>query len=77
MTEYIIILGHHYCASGRGWLENVHNNGMPRPSDGSATYARMTMYVDDSTLYMSASKVSELNEILNKELQSVSEWLKT
>ena len=37
--------------------------------------ARTTMYVNDSTLYMSAPKVSELTEILNKELPSVSEWV--
>ena len=34
----------------------------------------MTMYADDSTLYMSAPKASELTEFLNKKLQSVSEW---
>ena len=33
--------------------------------------ARLTMYEDDSTLYMSAPKASELTEI-EKELQSVS-----
>jgi hypothetical protein len=32
--------------------------------------ARMTMYADDSALYMSAPKASELTEILNKELQN-------
>jgi hypothetical protein len=34
--------------------------------------ARMVMYEDDTTLYMSAPKASELTEIQNKELQSVS-----
>lgn len=37
--------------------------------------ARMTMYAADSTPYMSASKASELTEIQNKDLQSLSEWL--
>ena len=37
--------------------------------------ARRTKYTDDSTLYMSAPKASELTEILNKELQSVPEWV--
>ena len=35
----------------------------------------MTMYADDSTLYMSAPEASELTEIPNKDLQSVSEWV--
>jgi hypothetical protein len=35
----------------------------------------MTIYVADSTLYMSAPNASELTEILTKELQSVSEWV--
>ena len=36
--------------------------------------ARM-MYADDSKIYMSAPKANELTEILNKELQTVSEWV--
>ena len=35
----------------------------------------MTMYACDSTLYMSAHKARELTGILNKVLQSVSEWV--
>jgi hypothetical protein len=31
-------LRHHYGATDRGLLENVHNNDMMRPSDGGATY---------------------------------------
>ena len=33
--------------------------------------ARMTMYADDSTLYMSAPKASEITEILNNESFSI------
>jgi hypothetical protein len=35
--------------------------------------ARRTMYVDDSTLYMSAPLASELTKNINKEFQSVSQ----
>jgi hypothetical protein len=33
------------------------------------------MYADDSTLYTSATTASEITATLNKELQSVSEWV--
>jgi hypothetical protein len=33
------------------------------------------MYADDSTLYTSATTVSEITPTLNKVLQSVSEWV--
>jgi hypothetical protein len=33
------------------------------------------MYVNDSTLYTSATTVTEMTETLNKELQLVSEWV--
>jgi hypothetical protein len=38
MTGLITTLGHYYDAANRGQLENVHNNGKTRPSDGAATY---------------------------------------
>ena len=34
-----------------------------------------SMYVDDSALYTSATTVTEMTAILNKELQLVSEWV--
>ena len=37
--------------------------------------ARVSMYADDSTLYTSATTVTEMTAILNKELQLVSEWV--
>ena len=36
--------------------------------------ARVSMYVDDSTLYTSATTATEMTATLNKELQLVSEW---
>ena len=33
------------------------------------------MYEDDSTLYTSANKATEMTATLNKELQLVSEWM--
>jgi hypothetical protein len=33
------------------------------------------MYVDDSTLYTSATTATEMTATLNKELQLVSEWV--
>jgi hypothetical protein len=33
------------------------------------------MYVDDSTLYTSATTVTEMTATLNKELQLVSDWV--
>ena len=35
----------------------------------------LSMYVDYSTLYMSANTVSEITATLNKELQLVSQWV--
>jgi hypothetical protein len=35
----------------------------------------VSMYADDSTLYMSATTATEMTAILNKELQLVSEWV--
>ena len=35
----------------------------------------MSMYADDSTLYMSATTVTEMTATLNKELPLVSEWV--
>ena len=37
--------------------------------------ARVSMYVDNSTLYTSATALSEMTATLNKELQLVSEWV--
>jgi hypothetical protein len=37
--------------------------------------ASVSMYVDDSTLYTSATTESEMTATLNKELQLVSEWV--
>ena len=37
--------------------------------------ARVSMYADDSTLYTSATAVTEMTATLNKELQLVSEWV--
>ena len=37
--------------------------------------ASVSMYADDSTLYTSATTVSEITATLNKELQLVSEWV--
>ena len=37
--------------------------------------ASVSMYVDDSTLYTSATTESEMTATLNKELQFVSEWV--
>ena len=36
---------------------------------------RLSMYVDDSTLYMSATTVTEMTATLNKDLLLVSEWV--
>ncbi|CDQ60518.1 unnamed protein product [Oncorhynchus mykiss] len=36
---------------------------------------RVSMYVDDSTLYTSAATATEMTATLNKELQLVSEWV--
>ena len=35
----------------------------------------MSMYADDSTLYMSAPTVKEITSALNKELQMVFKWV--
>ena len=35
----------------------------------------MVMYADDSMVYASASTVEELNEVLNKELMLIKEWV--
>ena len=37
--------------------------------------ASVSMYADDSTLYMSATTATEMTATLNKELQLVSEWV--
>jgi hypothetical protein len=35
----------------------------------------VSMYADDSTIYASATPANEVTETLNKELQSVLEWV--
>jgi hypothetical protein len=35
----------------------------------------VSMYADDSILYMSATAAIEITETINKELQLISEWL--
>ena len=37
--------------------------------------AFVSMYADDSTIYASATTANEVTETLNKELQSVLEWV--
>ena len=36
----------------------------------------VSVYADDSTLYMSATKATEMTGTLNKELQFASEWVR-
>lgn len=50
---------------------SIFTNDMPL----TLSKARVSMYADDSTLYMSATTATEMTATLNKELQLVSEWV--
>jgi hypothetical protein len=52
-------------------LFSIFTNDLPL----ALNKARVSMYSDDSTLYTSATTASEITETLNKELQSVLEWV--
>ena len=41
----------------------------------AAVKCKLLLYADDSALLASSSDVSEIEEILKRELESVSEWL--
>ena len=50
---------------------SIFTNDMPLALDK----ANVSMYVDDSTTYTSATTATEMTATLNKELQLVSEWV--
>ena len=52
-------------------LFSIFTNDMPL----ALSKASLAMYVDDSTLYMSATTASEITATLNKELHLVSQWV--
>ena len=41
----------------------------------AAVNCRLLLYADDSALLASSSDVSEIEDVLSRELESVSEWL--
>ena len=50
---------------------SIFTNDMPL----TLSKASVSIYADDSTLYMSATTVTEMTATLNKELQLVSGWV--
>jgi hypothetical protein len=52
-------------------LFSIFTNDMPL----TLSKASVSMYLDDSTLYTSATTATEMTATLNKELQLVSEWV--
>ena len=50
---------------------SIFTNDMPL----ALSEASVSMYADDSTLYMSATAATEMTATLNKDLQLVSEWV--
>ena len=52
-------------------LFNIFTNDLPL----ILNKACVSMYIDDSTIHASATTANEITETLNKELQSVLEWV--
>ena len=63
-----------WCTAGqlsRSLLSSIFTNDLPL----ALNKACLSMYADDSTIYASATTANVVTETLNKELQSVLEWM--